>query len=146
MAYILARRWMVDPRSSDERQQIGVTGSSSAWQSTAFGTRGSQVQILSARLMSKKMTKKKAPKKATKKKKVVGILCEACGKKIPQARIKVVPTTKHCVGCVDEHGEQIAIVPIITEDNIEVAIIRDADQSLMDKLHSLNQYESQMGR
>ena len=80
-----------------------------------------------------------------KKKKATSVLCEACGKKIPQPRLKAVPNTKHCVNCVDEHGEQIAVVPIITEDNIDVAIIKDADPALIEKLKDLDQYETRMG-
>ena len=61
-------------------------------------------------------------------------VCEACGKNIPQARLKAVPNTKHCVNCVDEHGDQLIFVPIYTEDNTDVAVIRNADQSIIDMI------------
>lgn len=31
-------------------------------------------------------------------------LCVVCGARIPQARVDILPNTKHCVKCVDEHG------------------------------------------
>jgi hypothetical protein len=82
--------------------------------------------------------------KKKKKEKAVAVLCEACGKKIPQGRLKVMPDTKHCVNCVDEHGEQVAVVPIITKDNLDVAIIRDADPTIINQLEQFDKYETRI--
>jgi hypothetical protein len=64
------------------------------------------------------------------------VMCEACGKKIPVARIKAIPDTKHCVNCVDEHGDQLDFIPICTEDNTDVAVVKNADQSVINMLKS----------
>lgn len=41
--------------------------------------------------------------KSRKEKQVDNVICEGCGKKIPKARLHVLPNTRYCVKCQQEY-------------------------------------------
>lgn len=52
-----------------------------------------------------------------------------------------VPGTEYCVNCADEFGPKTAAIPIYGEDFQDIAIIKNADRNLVERINSLQAYE-----
>lgn len=64
--------------------------------------------------------------------------CKACGKKIPKARLEVLPETQFCVKCVDKNDAGKVAVPLYSIDGTDVALV---DQDLANMIKNLTSHE-----
>lgn len=68
--------------------------------------------------------------------------CKQCEKKIPKARLKAMPETEYCIGCVDEHGPRFEAVPFFSEECQQVALVKgDANIEVAKQAAKLESYE-----
>lgn len=55
----------------------------------------------------------------------MGRSCEMCGKTIPNERLEILPQTKRCVKCAEEHGSDVVA------NKVDIGMDKDTYKDLL---------------